>query len=162
MRFRTLLPIAVAAAFAARFGVLAQGAGGTTSSPGISESQGNPPAGAPAGSETEPGIAPGGASAGSSRIAPDAFDQLDKDHDGFISREEAAGTNLARDFDKLDTNRDGRLSPDEVTGSATRGSSRASGPRTSDDRSGVGGRQYPPSRAASRPRRIDVLEVAPR
>lgn len=143
MKFTTLLTIAVAAAFAATLGVVAQGTGGTTFSPGISESQGNPPADAPAGSQTEPGIAPGGASTGSSRIAPDAFDQLDKDHDGFISREEAAGTNLVNDFDKLDTNRDGRLSPDEVTGSATGGSSRASGPRTSDDRSGAGGSVVP-------------------
>jgi hypothetical protein len=143
MRFRTSLAIAVAAAFAATFGVLAQGTGGTTSSPGTSVSQGNPPAGAPAGSQTEPGIAPGGASTGSSRIAPDAFDQLDKNHDGFISREEAAGTNLVNNFDKLDTNRDGRLSPDEVTGSAVGGSSRASGPSTGDDRSGVGASAVP-------------------
>lgn len=142
MRFRTLLATAVAAAFAATFGVLAQGTGGATS-PGTAESQGNPPAGAPAGSQTERGAAPGDASAGSSRIAPDAFDQLDKSHDGFISREEAAGTNLAKDFDKLDTNRDGRLSPNEVTGSATRGSSRASGPGASDDRSSVGGLAAP-------------------
>jgi hypothetical protein len=129
MKFTTSLTIAVAAAFTVTLGALAQGTGGTTSSP--------------AGSQTEPGIAPGGASTGSSRIAPDAFDQLDRNHDGFISREEASGTNLAKDFDKLDTNRDGRLSPDEVTGSATGGSSRASGPRSSDDRSGVGGSAIP-------------------
>lgn len=141
MKFRTLPAImAVAAAFAVPFGALAQGTGGTTSSPGTSESQGNPPAGAPAGSQTEPG---GGASSGSSRIPPDAFDQLDKDHDGFISREEAAGTNLANDFDKLDTNRDGKLSPGEATGSATRGSSSASGASSSDDKSGVGGSTAP-------------------
>lgn len=126
---RTLLAIAVAAAFAATFGVLAQGTGGATSSPGTTESQGDPPAGS----------APGGATTGSSRIAPDAFDQLDRNHDGFISREEAAGTNLANDFDELDTNRDGKLSPGEATSRAARGSSSASGASFSDDKRGVGG-----------------------
>lgn len=126
MEFRALLAIAVA-------GALAQGCGGTTSPLGTSE-QDNPPAGAPAGSQAEPGT---GASSGPSRISPDTFDELDKDHDGFISREEAAGIDLAKEFDKLDTNRDGRLSPDEVTGSATRGPGRASGDRSGDHGSGA-------------------------
>jgi hypothetical protein len=139
MKFRTLLAIAVAAAFAGTFGALAQGTGGTTSLPGTSE-QGNPPAGAPAGDQTEPG---GGASSGSSRIPPDTFDQLDKDHDGFLSREEAAGTNLASDFDELDTNRDGKLSPGEATSSAARGSSSASSASFSDHKRGVGGSTVP-------------------
>ena len=72
-------------------------------------------------------------------ILDDAFDQLDRNHDGFISREEAAGTNLANDFDALDTNRDGKLSPGEATSRAARGSSSASGASFSDDKRGVGG-----------------------
>jgi hypothetical protein len=40
-------------------------------------------------------------------VAP-AFNDLDKDHDGMLSRSEAAGVkNL--DFAKADTNRDGKL-----------------------------------------------------
>lgn len=153
MKFRALLAIAVAGAFAAPFGALAQGSGAATSTPGTNEPQGAPPTGAPAGSQTEPRTAPGDASAGSSRISPDAFDQFDKDHDGFISRKEAGGTNLANDFDKLDTNHDGRLSPDEVTGSATRGSSRASGDSSGDDRSAVSGFTLPANPSSVRPQR---------
>jgi hypothetical protein len=53
------------------------------------------------------------ASAGSSRDSA-AFDRMDLDQDGFITREEAAGTALADRFDQLDTNHDGKLSPSEV------------------------------------------------
>jgi hypothetical protein len=53
------------------------------------------------------------ASAGSSRDSA-AFDRMDLDQDGFITREEAAGTALADRFDQLDTDHDGMLSPSEV------------------------------------------------
>ena len=54
------------------------------------------------------------ASAGSSRDSS-AFDRIDLDQDGFITREEAAGTALADRFDQLDTNHDGKLSPSEAS-----------------------------------------------
>ena len=61
------------------------------------------------------------ASAGSSGDST-AFNRIDLDQDGFITREEAAGTDLADRFDRLDTNHDGRLSPSEVSaGSASSG-----------------------------------------
>jgi hypothetical protein len=137
MKFRALLAIALAAAFAVPLAALAQLTGGKMSPPGAKEPRSSPQTDAPAGSQTGPGTAPGGASAGSTRIAPDAFDQFDKNHDGFISREEATGTNLANDFDKLDTNQDGKLSPDEITGSATHGPGRAGSPGIGDDRRGT-------------------------
>lgn len=40
------------------------------------------------------------------------FSALDRDHNGRISRQEAArDADLARIFDRLDTNKDGELSP---------------------------------------------------
>ena len=41
------------------------------------------------------------------------FRALDKNNDGYISRQEAMGTPHDKDFDALDTNRDGRLSREE-------------------------------------------------
>ena len=43
-----------------------------------------------------------------------AFDALDKNQDGFLSRQEVAGeTELAKRFGKFDANKDGRLNVDE-------------------------------------------------
>jgi hypothetical protein len=45
---------------------------------------------------------------------PEAFQKLDTDKDGYISRKEAAvQPEVAANFDKADRNRDGRLSPEE-------------------------------------------------
>jgi osmotically-inducible protein OsmY len=44
------------------------------------------------------------------------FARLDKNKDGFLSRQEAqANKNVAALFDRADTNKDGRLSEDELT-----------------------------------------------
>ena len=52
MRFKTLMAVAVAGAFAVPFAALAQGAGGTTTAPSATHPQGNPPYSAPAGSQS--------------------------------------------------------------------------------------------------------------
>jgi hypothetical protein len=45
---------------------------------------------------------------------PEAFQKLDRDRDGFISRQEAAAQpEVEANFDKADRNKDGRLSLDE-------------------------------------------------
>jgi hypothetical protein len=45
---------------------------------------------------------------------PAAFQKLDKDGDGFVSRAEAAAhPEVAANFDKADRDKDGRLSPAE-------------------------------------------------
>jgi EF hand len=46
--------------------------------------------------------------ASAAHAAAPAFNDLDEDHDGFLTREEAASVK-GLDFTKADTNRDGRL-----------------------------------------------------
>src|SRR2546428_8906294 len=55
----------------------------------------------------------GTASASASSDAEQMFKDLDKNKDGFISREEAKGSPHEKDFDKLDKNGDGKLSREE-------------------------------------------------
>jgi hypothetical protein len=84
MRFKTLLAVAVAAAFAVPLSTQAQS----------DKASSGPSAGAPAAPKA-------GGSA------------MDKDKDGSISREEAKGTPLEKDFSKLDKDGDGKLSAGE-------------------------------------------------
>lgn len=53
MKFKTLMAVAVAGAFAVPLAALAQGAGGTTTAPSADHPQGNPPYTAPAGSQDD-------------------------------------------------------------------------------------------------------------
>jgi hypothetical protein len=53
------------------------------------------------------------ASASASTDATEMFKALDKNNDGFISREEAKGSPHEKEFDKLDKNGDGKLSREE-------------------------------------------------
>ncbi len=52
---------------------------------------------------------------GGARPTPESImERLDKNKDGFISKDEVAGSRLADRFDELDTNKDGKLSLDEL------------------------------------------------
>ena len=53
------------------------------------------------------------AASGASSGAESMFKSLDKNNDGFISREEAKGTPHEKDFSMLDKNNDGKLSREE-------------------------------------------------
>ena len=53
------------------------------------------------------------ATAQSSDGAEAMFRALDKNNDGYVSRQEAMGSPHEKDFDALDANRDGRLSREE-------------------------------------------------
>jgi Ca2+-binding EF-hand superfamily protein len=54
-------------------------------------------------------------SSGASTDASREFGQLDKNKDGYISRQEAKGSDHAKDFGKYDANKDGKLSKDEFS-----------------------------------------------
>ena len=91
MKLKTLIAMAVAAAFAGSF---AYAAGDKASSSGAS----------------------GPASAGATKSdggAEAMFKRMDKDKDGKVSKEEAKGTPHAQDFAKLDKDNDDSLSREE-------------------------------------------------
>ena len=85
MRLKTLVAVAVAAAFAVPLSTQAQ--------------------------SDKPSSGTSGATTPGSGMSSTP----DEDRDGSISREEAKGTPYEKDFDKLDKNKDGKLSRDEVT-----------------------------------------------
>jgi hypothetical protein len=111
MQLKTLISIAIAGAFAAS---LAQAADDKATS-GASGSAGAPASG-----------------------AEKMFTGLDKNKDGYLSREEVAGSPHAKDFDKLDKNGDGKLSPDE----------HAAAPEHAGDKASSGGTTAPASPAS--------------
>src|SRR5262245_21807845 len=107
MRLKTLIAAAIAAAFAWPLAAGAQDkSSGGTSAGGDKASAG----------ATKSDKAPGAASGGATKDDAGAeamFRALDKDKDGYISKEEAKGTPHDKDFAKLDKNGDGKLSREE-------------------------------------------------
>ena len=94
---KTLIAVAVAGAFALPVAALASAGGDNIV---VAQASANPPGTASPGS---------GATTGSAR-----FDELDKNHDGFISRDEARdAAELNTRFSELDKNNDGKLSREE-------------------------------------------------
>lgn len=68
-----------------------------------------------------PAYAGGDKAAAGSSVKPDGgaeamFKNMDKNKDGFVSRDEAKGTPHEKDFAKLDKNNDGKLSAQEHAG----------------------------------------------
>lgn len=75
------------------------------------------------------------ASQGASASGAEAmFKALDKNKDGFISRDEAQGTPHAKDFAKLDKNNDGKLSRAEHAAAPEHASDKAASGSTSNKR----------------------------
>jgi Ca2+-binding EF-hand superfamily protein len=81
--------------------------------------------------------APSATSSGTAQAAPSAersarmqkyFAKMDKNADGFISRDEAAGNKrLAKHFDAIDSNKDGKLSKEELAAHHKSGHDRHAG-----------------------------------
>jgi hypothetical protein len=62
------------------------------------------------------------------------FERLDKNSDGYVSRDEARGNkNLESSFKNLDRNNDGKLSRSELDGSSSVGSGSGAGARAQPD-----------------------------
>ena len=126
MKFKTLMAVAVAGAFAVPLAALAQGAGGTTTAPSADHPQGNPPYTAPAGSQSSGAVTPGAraksstshsaGAGGTSSSSSASWDKLDKNKDGYLSREELKGdTSMSGRFSEMDKDNDGRISKDEFS-----------------------------------------------
>lgn len=118
MTSKTLMAVAVAAAFA--FPLAASAGGDKKADQGASQ---------PSAAATQ-GKADGGAEA--------MFASLDKNKDGFLSKDEVKGTPHDKDFSTLDKNHDGKLSREEHAaapehaGKASQGAAAASGAPTAD------------------------------
>lgn len=127
MRRRTLIALSIAAGFALPLTVQAAGEDKAKSS-GSSAT--------PSTSQGASGSASAGGTAGSSGDAK-MFEQLDKNKDGSISKEEAKGTPHEKDFTTLDKNNDGKLSRQELTAASEHGKDKAATGGTSGSPSGA-------------------------
>jgi hypothetical protein len=110
MKLKTLIAVAVAGAFAVPCAVLAQG--GATSQPQTGRT---PPgqAASPGSIDQRSGAAPTGATATGAAV----FQRLDRNSDGFVSRDEAKdAAELQGRFAELDKNNDGKISEAEMRG----------------------------------------------
>jgi hypothetical protein len=113
MTFKTLIAAAVAAAFALPFS--ASAAGDKADKAASGSSAGTSTSGSAAAGGTS-GSAGDKASSGATKSdggAEAMFKSLDKDKDGFMSKEEVKGTPHDKDFSSLDKNKDGKLSREE-------------------------------------------------
>ena len=100
MMFKTFIAAAVAAAFALPFSASAAGDKADKASSGSSASGSTGDKAASGATKSD-----GGAEA--------MFKSLDKNKDGFMSKEEVKGTPHEKDFSTLDKNHDGKLSRQE-------------------------------------------------
>jgi hypothetical protein len=168
---KTLIAVAVAGAFAlpvaalASAGsdniVVAQAGGGGDASTSARQPGANPPGTASPGSPRDATTSTDRQTGAASRANPSTgasgtrmgFERIDKNGDGFISRDEANdAAELNTRFSELDKNNDGKLSRDEYNGLDTgaRGASGATSGSTTGPQ-GVPGKGPGGQEAASRP-----------
>jgi EF hand domain-containing protein len=161
---KTLMALAVAGAFALPMAASAAGDSGASTrqegaNPPGTLSPGTPRSAA-SGADRDTGAAAhgnptGNERAASGRSARDNFDRLDKNHDGYVSRDEAKdAAELNTRFSELDRNNDGKLSRDEydALNASSRGARGATGTgRSSSMGSAPTGKGPGSQDAASRP-----------
>ena len=97
------------------------------------------------GASADKSSAAAGASSTGNKGADAMFNSLDKNKDGFMTREEAKGTPHDKDFATLDKNRDGKLTPEE----------HAAAPEHAKDKAAAGGTKAEPkaqSKTESKPK----------
>ena len=82
-----------------------------------------------AGDKAKDASASQGASNTGNKGADAMFNSLDKNKDGFMTRDEVKGTPHDKDFAKLDKNNDGKISPEE----------HAAAPEHAEKKAGAGG-----------------------
>lgn len=95
MNLKTIMALALAAAFAAP--VIAQTPGRTTTDP----------------KDSNPAAPPASSASGAASGATAGFGGMDRNNDGYISREEAKDATWSNRFSELDKDNDGRISQSE-------------------------------------------------
>jgi hypothetical protein len=113
MMFKTLIAAAVAAAFALPFSASAAGDKADKAASGSSAGTSTSGSAAAGGTSGSAGDKASGGATKSDGGAEAMFKSLDKDKDGFMSKEEVKGTPHDKDFSSLDKNKDGKLSREE-------------------------------------------------
>jgi hypothetical protein len=91
---------------------------------------------------TDKSSAAAGASQTGNKGADAMFNALDKNRDGFLTREEAKGTPHDKDFTTLDKDSDGKLTPQE----------HAAAPEHAGDKAAAGGTKSEPGKTESKPK----------
>ena len=143
---KTLIAVAVAGAFALPVAALASAgsdnivvaqAGGGDASSSPRQAGSNPPG------QASPGSARDATTSTGASTNRTGFDRLDKNGDGFISRDEAKdAAELNTRFSELDKNNDGKLSREEYNAldTAARGATGATGTGSMSGAQGVPGK----------------------
>ena len=168
---KTLIAVAVAGAFALPVAALASAgsdnivvaqAGGGDASSSPRQAGSNPPGQASPGSARDDTTSTDRETGAAGRANPSTgastnrtgFERLDKNGDGFISRDEAKdAAELNTRFSELDKNNDGKLSREEYDAldTGTRGATGATGTGSMSGAQGVPGKGPGGQEAASRP-----------
>ena len=137
MMFKTLIAAAVAAAFALPFSASAGGDKADKAASGSSAGTSTSGSASAGGTSGSAGNKADKASSGATKSdggAEAMFKSLDKNKDGFMSKEEVKGTPHDKDFSSLDKNHDGKLSREEHAAAPEHSGKAGAGASASDSK----------------------------